>query len=296
MKILGMTEYQNKRNFSICVTPLNFQYSRAYELVEWMTLNRMHGADHFTFYNYSSADNVKKVIDLFSMRGLAEIVDWKLPMQVDTWPPSYTPVEIHYFAQLAALNDCFYRNRLKSQYIVFIDLDEFIVPRSNDTYSWDAMLRLLPNSSVYRFRNTFFRKEWPSLNLSDPKYIDLLKTQNSIVTPSKIDAAKKYGLVTLLKLQREDKIFPIGSRSKQIVHSSAIETIGIHHVCLMKPNQIVHVVNEDVALLHHYRDWVNPNDTFPRKIDYTMLKFLDQLIDNVTEIWKQLPEVPLEEP
>ncbi|KAK3603876.1 hypothetical protein CHS0354_042882 [Potamilus streckersoni] len=294
MKILGMTEYHKKRTFSVCVTPLNFRYDRAYEIVEWMALNHIYGADYFTFYNYSSADNVKKVIDLFSMRGLAETVDWKLPMQVDTWPPSHTPVEIHYFAQLAALNDCFYRNRFKSKYIVFIDLDEFIVPRSKYIYSWNAMLSLLPKSSVYQFRNTFFRKEWQSLNLSDPRYDDLLN-MNAIVTPSKIDAAKKYRLVTLLKLQREDKILPVGSRSKQIVHSSAIETIGIHDVYRMKPNQTVHVVKEDVALLHHYRDWENPNDTTPRKNDYTMLKFLDKLIANVTEIWKLLPEVPLEE-
>jgi hypothetical protein len=72
-------------------------------------------------------------------------------MKVDTWPKKNEPVEIHYFAQLAALNDCLYRNMYVSKYVVFQDLDEFIIPRKQLT--WTDMLQNLPKGhAAYMFR------------------------------------------------------------------------------------------------------------------------------------------------
>lgn len=41
--------------------------------------------------------------------------------------------EIRTEGLFAALNDCLYRNMYRHQYVALIDLDEFIVPRHNNT-------------------------------------------------------------------------------------------------------------------------------------------------------------------
>jgi hypothetical protein len=81
-----------------------FNYSKAYELVEMIELNRILGAEHFVFYNYSTNSNVNHVLEYYKKMDIVEVLEWNLPMKVDTWPKKNEPVEIHYFAQLAALN------------------------------------------------------------------------------------------------------------------------------------------------------------------------------------------------
>ena len=85
----------------------------------------MFGADKFVFYNYSSGPTVSKYLRGMERDGLVDVVPWPVPMSVDVWPPvpGHEP-DVHYFAQLAALNDCLYRYMFSAAHIVFTDLDE----------------------------------------------------------------------------------------------------------------------------------------------------------------------------
>lgn len=262
--------------FTVCVTPFNFNYSRAYELVEMIELNRVLGANHFVFYNYSINKNVNRVLDYYKSKGIVEVLTWNLPMKVDTWPPRRGPVEIHYFAQLGALNDCLFRNMIKSKYLVYQDLDEFIIPRKGK--SWREMLTNLPaNQAAYTFRNVFFRKEWPDTNL----------------TYAGKDIAKKYKSVTLLKLKRETKILSKTHRAKYIINPKYVDMVGIHNIWRFKSGKSNHYVNQEIGLLHHYRDWEQPNDTVPRTEDRQTLIYKDELLERLKDTWGNLPNVPL---
>ena len=98
-------------NFTVCVTPLNYRYNNYQQLVEMIEVNRMFGAGHFIFYNYSSGPFVQTFLDSYRQEGLVSVLPWSLPFTVDVWPPQRELVPaIHYFAQLAALNDCLYRS------------------------------------------------------------------------------------------------------------------------------------------------------------------------------------------
>lgn len=264
----------NNGNFTVCVTPLNFNYSKAYELVEMIELNKILGASHFVFYKYSINKNVERVLDYYNDKGV-ELVQWNLPMQVDTWPKKNTPVEIHYFGQLGALNDCLYRNRYKSQYVVFQDLDEFIIPRKHS--NWSQLFATLPkNKGSYMFRNTFFRKDWPDTELNfTGKHI-----------------AQKYKSVTLLKQSRESKIFPRKHRSKYIVNPQNVEALGIHSVNRFRGGG-EHFVEPGDALMHHYRDWENPGDKQPRTKDDSILVYKDKLLESLQRTWDNLKDVQL---
>ena len=247
-------------------------YSRAYQLIEWIELNKILGVQYFTFYNYSTASNTEQVLSFYSKRGLVEVLPWNMPLSIKN------PEEIHYFGQLAALNDCLHRNRHKTKYLAFLDIDEFIIPKQNDVYTWSKMLKRLPTVSSYGFRNVFFRRNWNSLK-SEQGY-------------SK--AARKYRLITLTKFRRDKFVFPMYSRSKLIVEPKKIETVGIHNVWGYKEGVEMSdtlPVDEGIGLLHHYRFWNNTDTSSESVIDKGVLKYKDGLITHVKQVWSNLTDI-----
>ena len=239
-------------------------------------LNRILGADHIVFYNHTIQTNVEKVLDYYKKLGIVEVQQWNLPMGVDTWPKRNPHIEVHYFAQIAALNDCLNRHRYQSKFIVFQDLDEFIIPRK--VLNWTEMMSVMPpNRASYMFRNTFFRKDYP----------DIGNFSNSAL-------AQKYKLVTLLKQTREAKIFTRKHRSKYMVNPRRVEVVGIHSISrARKAGGGEHYVEPTDALLHHYRNWENPTDKAPRSTDDRMMAFKDVLVHNVVDTWNKLGNVSL---
>ncbi|KAL3860130.1 hypothetical protein ACJMK2_010295 [Sinanodonta woodiana] len=277
-------QVKTKRNFTICLSPLNFNYSRVYELVEWLELNGILGADFFAIYNYSSASNVRKVLNMYSDRRLVDVIQWPLPMAVDTWPESNIKSEITYFGQTAALNDCLYRSRPNTKFLINIDLDEFIIPRSNGSYSWWDMMKMLPKANGYLFLNTFFRKDWPDYRSSGKELL---------VDPGYISDVESYNLITLKKLQREDLILPKGQRSKYMVNPEEAISIRIHDIWKYRNKQETIGVDPNIGLLHHYRNWFNPG-VGTRVVDTRLLIYQDELVRRVRRIWSKLNGVPLD--
>ncbi|XP_052062435.1 beta-1,4-galactosyltransferase galt-1-like isoform X2 [Mytilus californianus] len=267
---------QQKRKFTVCVSPLNYRYSKAYELVEMIELNRILGAEYFVFYNYSTDSNVDRVLEYYKEQGLVEVLKWNLPMKVDTWPKKKEPVEIHYFAQLAALNDCLYRNMYLSKYVVFQDLDEFIIPKKHLT--WSDMMEALPKGSgAYIFRCFFFRKEWPDTTRDFEGK----------------DKAQKYKMNTLLKQKRESKLLGKSHRSKYIIDPKQIDTVGIHNIWRYRSGSKAHFVDSEFARMHHYRDWLNPNDANTGIEDNRTMVYKNELLQNTVHAWEKLIDVPL---
>jgi len=262
-----------KNNFTVCLLPLNYNYSRAFEIVEWIELNRLIGADKFVVYNYSSAPNIAIVLEHYSKLGLVEVVQWSIPVAVDTWPIQTKP-DIHYFGQLAMLQDCLYRSKRESEYLVNIDLDEFIIPRGENITTWSQMIKSLNASyGSFVFRNTFFRKEWADTNVNFPGKSEAIKHQ----------------LVSLLKTKHEKSILPHGSRSKYIVHTGMVNRLNVHTA--MTSNH--RLVQPEVALLHHYRNWLKYNEPETMKVTDNIVveKYSGKLIENVINTWKMLPNV-----
>ena len=124
------------RTFSICVPPIH-TYSNFKELIEWIELTMLLGVEHFTFYKVSMSKRMEQVLSYYSKRGLVEVLPWQMPKDLSK--------DMHYHGQLAAINDCLYRNRNSTKYLAFNDLDEYIIPRGKDTTTWaDMMPNLKP--------------------------------------------------------------------------------------------------------------------------------------------------------
>lgn len=268
-----------KRNFTVCVTPLNKNYNDYNQLVEMIEVNRLFGAQRFVFYNQSSGTDIVPYLRSYEEEGIVEVVPWQLPVTSDPWPdnPKVVP-EVHYYGQLAALNDCLYRNMLVSRFVVFTDLDELIVPHGGHS-TWTEVLdavtrRTLGNPpfdrtqafpGAYVIQNTFFRSDWGD---------DSRANEDPVV--------RGLNLRTLLKTNRETVIYPWFSRSKCIVWTKAAFAVGIHAVSDFVDDQKVVAVRVAAvdALLHHYRLTMWPDDPAdpPRPTqDKGMHRFYDEI-------------------
>lgn len=213
-----------------CVPPMHSFYSNHEQVVEWVELNRVMGVQYFTFYINNISTAVERVLEHYVHEGLARVLDWKLPISEH---------EIHYFAQLAAINDCLYRSKLESEWTQFVDLDEFVVYQRDNPLTIPQLLDVLSihNASVYAFRHAHFK-----IRSINPDSKETYLAMN-ITVKSKV-------LATTLMNQY---INPVFDRSKCIVQTKDIVTMGIHEVWAMDRIAKVHAVDISIALLHHYR-------------------------------------------
>ena len=80
---------------------------------EWIEYHHLIGVDHFYLYNNNSTDRSVEILQPYIERGLVTLINWKMP------PP----------CQAEAYNHCKEHFYDESNWIAFIDLDEYICPR-----------------------------------------------------------------------------------------------------------------------------------------------------------------------
>lgn len=84
-------------------------------LREWIEYHKMIGVEHFYLYNNFSNDNYLEVLAEYIESGLVSLIDW--PMKQ---------------GQMSAYRNCVENYGDSTNWIGFIDLDEFIVPNHTD--------------------------------------------------------------------------------------------------------------------------------------------------------------------
>ena len=219
----------------------------------------MFGADWFVFYNYSTGSHVDAHLRRYAAEGVVSaVVPWRVPVAVDVWPPDpKEEPEIHYFAQLAALNDCLYRVMFRARFVVLADLDEVVVPRRRR--HWRPMLE----DATARWRRRFFSSD--GVRTADDIFPGSYLIQNVFFRTNWQDderaendtQVRRFDLLTLRKTHREDRPYPHYSRSKYVAWTRAVAMLAVHNVMeYVDDSRAMGVlVNERDALLHHYRLW-----------------------------------------
>lgn len=259
--------------FAVCVKPLHYEYDRASWLAEFVEFHRIVGVDRFFFYNHSIGTNVERLLQVYIKKGVVTSLPWNLDIK--------SQKEIRTEGLFAALNDCVYRSINHFDYVLVLDLDEFAVPRKDDTLP--AMVtrlkRLAPRTMSYVLLNSFFYLYWEN---DTAAYGALPET-----TPLEIPY-----LLTQFKTRRSRKVFRVGSRSKYIVRPVAAVEVGNHVVWryLGGRHQATQRVAPEDALLHHYRicefggfDCVKQ----PSTVDRSALRFNASLLERVNSVCAQ---------
>ncbi|KAK7107040.1 hypothetical protein V1264_015025 [Littorina saxatilis] len=124
-----------KYNFLICFSPLHRNFGDVTQVVANLELAQALGADHAVVYNTSITRQLDSVLRHYVNKGFLEVLGWR-----------EVPEPVHYKAQMGAINDCLLRNRQRSDFIVFMDTDEMIVPRVHE--SWADLLHALQAASA----------------------------------------------------------------------------------------------------------------------------------------------------
>lgn len=134
-------------------------------LREWIEYHKIVGVEHFYLYNNFSADNYKEILEPYINEGLVTLTDWPYERQ-----------------QMAAYKHCADNYGDESNWIGFIDLDEFVVPNGQ-------------NQTVYDFLKDFENKAsfviiyWQYFGSSGIVQRD----KSSLVTESFTSCWYKYG-------------------------------------------------------------------------------------------------------
>jgi len=121
---------QRKYYFSICAIFKDESLS----LKEWVEYHLLIGVDHFYLYNNLSSDNFVEILAPYIEKGVVTLINWPIH------PPSQVPAYQHF-------HDNYWNS---SQWVAFIDLDEYICPRKKDNIkNWFANYENYPSVVMY---------------------------------------------------------------------------------------------------------------------------------------------------
>jgi len=225
-------------NFTICIKPLFGDYMTTGELIEFIELNRLLGADKFILYLESPKQELISCLRSYARGGLVELNNWTNPFEQE---------DILYHGQILAQNDCLFRMMYRTKYVLQHDFDEFIIPTR--TPDWQSMLDLIHNNTrpeeidvaaSYNFRNLFFSLEAAS--------------DSSLKKPFTVG---NYELKTLTKTTCSDALNPwTVSNSKVMGRPERILIWHVHLIhksSLMRKGDVNVLVDEENGRLFHYR-------------------------------------------
>ena len=150
---------------------------------------------------------------------------------------------IPHFGQTLSINECAYRNMYMVKYLIYTDLDEFIVPRKS--IGWSDMMKQIENDEYgsYMFRNAFF------FEINNSSRIDAGESEVGFTH----NETCRVRLPKILTHRfRSSKVWDAGRRSKYIKNPLCPGILLVHQVRDQQRCRR-YVVPPDSALLNHYR-------------------------------------------
>jgi hypothetical protein len=199
-----------KRNFAVCVPPV-YLYDDAIRFLEWVEFHRALGVERFIFYNISVGPQGSCLMEEYGSLDnmMMEVRPWgDLPSENIRMGETLRNQN-----QLAALYDCVFREMGKSRYVLYTDLDEFVVPHEKGIGSYleliqrlDEMAKAQGIGSVgsYQFQNAFFP---PSANLQENDSSEVVYANNIEDEKDLVDKISSQ-LVTLNSSVRQENPHP----------------------------------------------------------------------------------------
>ncbi len=113
--LFGIRRPEKKSNYDYNVSICAIFKNESPYLKEWIEFHNLVGVEHFYLYNNNSNDNYKKVLKPYIDNGLVTLCDW--------------PYENK---QMECYIRCIEQFSSETKWIGFIDIDEFVVPKSVD--------------------------------------------------------------------------------------------------------------------------------------------------------------------
>lgn len=122
-------KYSKRYRIAICGIFKN----EALFLKEWVEYHEMIGVEHFYLYNNKSDDNYHEILQPYIDRELVTLIDWPFDQ-----------------AQMKAYKHFYETYRHETQWVSFLDIDEFFCPRYKENlYEWLKTKDKYPSLLIY---------------------------------------------------------------------------------------------------------------------------------------------------
>ncbi|KAL3272600.1 hypothetical protein HHI36_014070 [Cryptolaemus montrouzieri] len=225
---------KNNVNFTICVKPLSFTTEITKNLLQWIQINELLGADKIVLYYHQVKKKTKQTLNwLNGNHDKVEIKYFKPVMEL-TESDGIKEIDVNTVWQkrkyeIIAYNDCFYRN-LNSNYVIPLDIDEIIVPKEENNWKdlFDSLSGALKGHfASFSVRNAYYFQEFDNKTESEPvfffRYASRSKLSNKeesgksfISTENSLTVFNHYTLHTLRPGVR--RTYFMSSRKVQLNH------------------------------------------------------------------------------
>jgi Glycosyltransferase family 92 len=258
-----------KKKFGVCTKQLSYKNQEvATKFIEWVHLLKILGAEKIHLRNKYVHKDFFAIMNHFEEKNLIEVQPFLEPSGIsDTDLDSIQT----YMLEQNILNDCFYRVRNLYEYVIFLDIDEIIVPNNQADNNWSDMLKTffasmkrfkVPRDAYYT-RHVYFPKIETSFN-EIPKHHNMLsQIQRSANFSEKLEFSKSFN--------NPDKIIAVHNHNPIICfHRNGNE-------CKLKS------ISENIAQLNHYRHQIDESEISATVEDKTLWKYKDELIKAVKE-------------
>ena len=264
--------YEEKKDFAVCVKGYFFQKSHSTQLIEWIELLSILGAKKIFLYELEGNRDVRKVFDFYSKKGILDVRKFTFPGDPNFRNSSYLKKHLHPLRIDAhvVLNDCLYRNIHRYKFIVNTDIDEVIIPRELG-HTWIDMMKsslsMYENAKSYYFQSTYFFDDVPEYKQSlNRSMYDIPRTNHML---RHVYRSKNLG------------------KGKSFLNTKFVNKVNSHKCMNMYDSLVCNQVKikSTIALVHHYRkgcqDYVkNCDEQFRQDIllDTRLWEFKDQLV------------------
>ncbi|XP_071053609.1 uncharacterized protein [Onthophagus taurus] len=169
---------EKKTKIGVCFNGFNLVDEYSIKLLEWIELIKLLGGSNIYIYNLETHQNISRLLNYYEKKGFVEVIESSLPgkypnhkylqnIYLEKYPGVKELVEMIYY------NDCFYKNIYNHDYILFLDINELIIPNNSD---WISLLAsTLDNSSYYYTKEVYFFGNNKSID-GVPNYMKKLKS------------------------------------------------------------------------------------------------------------------------
>ena len=235
------------------------------------------GADHIFIYSMEPGPTMTKVMQFYQTRGVLTV------LQLPVFPANQS----WYFGQTTAINDCHYRVRYNTKFILMHDMDEFVTPLKHVSYI--DMIKSVEkietakgakNIGGFMFQNGFYCK--PMMN----------KTEYTVFRQALhlSDDDLKFVIdyeVTLIVEQHMLEFHDFPKRVKTIYLPDKIQYPGIHFPMKLYPNVTKVAVDSAIGFLAHHRRWDKKRCYF----DLRILPYFKKYVDSLRQSYSQLQQL-----
>ncbi|XP_032993960.1 uncharacterized protein LOC117040349 [Lacerta agilis] len=264
-------------DFTVCISTMFGDYNNVLQFVQSVEMYKLLGAQKVVIYKNSCSQLMEKVLQFYVVEGTVEVVPWPITSYLNVsneWHFTNDGTQIGYYGQIAALNDCVYRNMYRSRYVLLNDIDEIILPIQH--LDWKTLMQNLekqnPEIGIFLFENHVF--------------------PNNVFTSPPVHVPHSWNMVPgvniLQHVLREPDRKEIINPRKMIVDPRKVVQTSVHSVLQGIGGSVE--VPAGVAIVFHCRWPLQPH--LPRESlikDTTLWRYNTSLIGRVNKVLQKIP-------